>query len=178
MTVAPPGELTQASGWLHGHDDAVLERAAEAFGLSLDSLRLLTTLKDIGTVLHHLEVAAWAEVGLTPAQGWVLAELVLIGPCTQLVLARRLTVTSSSISQVATRLADRRLLTRRTDAVDRRIRHLTATPAARAHVLAVVPVLRSALEAAETVIGSQNIRMLLGQLTALTDTFLGTAGEE
>lgn len=145
----------------------MLERAAEAFGLSLEALRVLSTLKALGAVLDQLEATAWAAAGLTPAQGWVLAELVLIGPCPQHVLAERLMVTASSISQVATRLERRGLVTRQRDGADRRVRRLAATAAAERHVGAVVPMVRGALEAAEAVLGPRHIRPLLEHLAVL-----------
>lgn len=169
MTLASPGSSAQSAGWLHGRDSAVLARAADAFGLSLDALRMLSTLKALGSVLDQLEANAWAAVGLTSAQGWVLTELVLIGPCPQHVLAQRLLVTPSSISQVASRLASQDLLTRRPDGVDRRVRHLAATDKAVPRVRAVVPLLRDALETAEAALGARQVRQLLEHLAVLND---------
>jgi|GEM_PF-2018794 DNA-binding MarR family transcriptional regulator len=176
--VAAPHDLFQTPGWLHGQEPEVLERAAQAFGLSRDALALLSTLKSLGAVLDHLEALAWASVGLTPAQGWVLAHLVLIGPCPQGVLAGRLMVTPSSISQVTTRLEDAGLLARRGDPNDRRLRSLVATPAARSHVRAVVPQVRDILETAEEALGPDGARHLLRQLATLHDSLLGARTDE
>lgn len=150
----------------------MLERAAEAFGLSLDALGMLSTLKAVGAVLDQLETAAWAGAGLTPAQGWVLAHLVLIGPSPQHVIAQRLMVTPSSISQVASRLEAHGLLTRRTDRADGRVRHLAATPAAEQRVRAVVPRVRQVLEAAETAVGPGEVGGLLDRLDVLHHSLL------
>src|SRR3546814_2711814 len=62
-----PAELL---GWWHGHEPSVEASAANAFGLSIDALRLLPGLKAIGSLLSEQEAAAWAAVGLTTAQGW------------------------------------------------------------------------------------------------------------
>jgi len=155
----------------------VLERAADAFGLSRDTLGLLSTLKSLGAVLGHFEATAWASVGLTPAQGWVLSQLVLIGPCAQRVLAERLMVTPSSISQVTSRLEDAELLARRGDPSDRRLRLLVATPAARRHVRAVVPQVRDILETAEAALGTAGVHRLLAHLATLHDSLLGVGSE-
>ncbi|MFP5283963.1 MAG: MarR family winged helix-turn-helix transcriptional regulator [Actinomycetes bacterium] len=176
--VAAPHGLSHAPGWLHGQDPEVLERAAEAFGLSRDALGLLSTLKSLGAVLDQLEATTWASVGLTAAQGWVLAHLVLIGPCSQGVLAGRLMVTPSSISQVTTRLEHAGLVARRGAPGDRRLRSLVATPAARSHVLAVVPQVRDVLETAEAALGPDGARHLLRQLATLHDSLLGTHSGE
>ena len=48
------------SGWWHGHDSDVVASAADAFGLSIDALRLLSGLKAIGVLLSEQEAAAWA----------------------------------------------------------------------------------------------------------------------
>lgn len=163
---------------MHGQDPEVLERAADAFGLSPDTLGLLSTLKSLGAVLDQFEATAWASVGLTPAQGWVLAHLVLIGPCSQRVLAERLMVTPSSISQVTTRLENAGLLARRGDPGDARLRFLVATAAARRHVRAVVPQVRDLLEAAEAALETDGVSWLLGQLATLHDSLLAARSEE
>lgn len=151
----------------------MLERAADAFGLSLDALRLLSTLKSLGAVLDQLEATVWAAVGLTPAQGWVLAQLVLIGPCPQHVLAERLMVTPSSISQVVSRLEQAGLVTRRADRGDRRVRELAATAAARRRVDAVAPEVRAALATAEAALGPGQVRRLLDYLAVLHHRLAG-----
>lgn len=164
-----------ASGWWHGHDPDVVESTADAFGLSIDALRLLSGLKAIGALLADQEAAAWAQAGLTTAQGWVLAELVLIGPCPQHRIAERLMVTPSSVSQVCARLERRGLVVRRPDPDDRRVQVLTATAQAEQHVRVVVPDLRHALETAEQVLGAAGIRALIDHLAILTATLSGPA---
>ncbi len=154
-------------GWLAGSDPAVLERAAAAFGLPIDSLRLLSMLKALGTVLGQREAEAWAAVDLTSAQGWVLAELVLIGPCTQHVLAQRLMVTPSSVSQVTAKLVDQRLVARTRDDGDRRRWQLAATDKAAARVDAVVPTVRRTLETAEASLREGELRELADDLEVL-----------
>jgi len=158
------------SGWWHGHDSDVVASAADAFGLSIDALRLLSGLKAIGALLAEQEAAAWAGAGLTTAQGWVLAELVLIGPCPQHLIATRLMVTPSSVSQVCTRLEHKGLVTRQRDPADHRVQVLTATAQAHHHVRLVVPDLRRALTAAEAALGPGGVRALIDHLTVLANT--------
>jgi DNA-binding MarR family transcriptional regulator len=158
------------SGWWHGHEPDVVASAADAFGLSIDALRLLSGLKAIGALLADQETAAWAGAGLTTAQGWVLAELVLIGPCPQHLIAQRLMVTPSSVSQVCTRLEHNGLVTRQPDPADRRVQVLTATAQAQHHVRLVVPDLRRALTAAEAALGPGGVRALIDHLTVLADS--------
>lgn len=160
----------ESSGWWHGHDPDVVESAADAFGLSIDALRLLSGLKAIGALIADQEAAAWARAGLTTAQGWVLAELVLIGPCPQRLIAQRLMVTPSSVSQVCARLERRGLVVRRPDPDDRRVNVLTATGRAEQHVRVVVPDLRQAIETAEHALGPVGIRALIDHLAVLTAT--------
>lgn len=155
----------------------MLERAADAFGLARDTLGLLSTLKSLGAILDQLEATTWASVGLTPAQGWILAQLALIGPCSQRVLAQRLMVTPSSISQVTTRLEQAELLARQGDPSDRRRWLLVATPAARRHVRAVVPQVRHILESAEAALGTDGVRRLLDHLATLHDALLDAHSE-
>jgi DNA-binding MarR family transcriptional regulator len=163
------------SGWWHGHDSDVVASAADAFGLSIDALRLLSGLKAIGVLLSEQEAAAWAGAGLTTAQGWVLAELVLIGPCPQHLIATRLMVTPSSVSQVCTRLEHNGLVTRQRDPADHRVQVLTATAQAHHHVRLVVPDLRRALTAAEAALGPGGVRALIDHLTVLADTLSTSA---
>ncbi len=163
-----PAEARQGHGWLYVHNPTVLQRAVDVFGLSPDALGVLAALKTLGADLDQLEASAWAAAGLTAPQGWILTHLVLDGPCPQHQLAQRLMVTPSSISQVATRLEQHGLLTRRAGG-DRRVRHLAATPAGRHRVEAVVPHVRHALEAAETTLGRAAVAHLTEQLALLHD---------
>jgi DNA-binding MarR family transcriptional regulator len=169
--MAPPApEPAELLGWWHGHEPAVVASAAGAFGLSIDALRLLSGLKAIGALLTEQEAAAWGAAGLTTAQGWVLSELVLIGPCPQHLIAKRLMVTPSSVSQVCARLERQGLVARQPDPDDRRVQVLTATPRAQQHVRVVVPDLRRVLEAAEHSLGPAGIGALIDLLAVLAAT--------
>lgn len=170
----PATEPAQPTGWWHGHEPDVVASAAGAFGLSIDALRLLSGLKAIGALLADQEAAAWARAGLTTAQGWVLAELVLIGPCPQHLIAKRLMVTPSSVSQVCARLERQGLVARQPDPHDGRVQVLTATARAEHHVRLVVPDLRRALAAAEEVLGSAGVRVLIEHLAVLTASLSGS----
>lgn len=158
----------RSAGWLYGDDGAVLQRAADIFGLSPVALSVLAALKTLGADVDQLEARAWAAAGLTAPQGWILTQLVVVGPCPQHHLAARLMVTPSSVSQVAGRLERQGLIARRATG-DRRVRSLVATEAAHARVEAVVPRLREVLAAVESALGDRALTHLGEQLARLRD---------
>ncbi len=166
MIAAPSSNASEAQ-WLIGREPAVLESAASAFGLSLEALCMLSAIKALGATLDQQETSAWASVGLTSAQGWVLTELALIESCPQHVIAERLMVTPSSVSQVIARLESDGLVVRVRDATDGRVRRLTVSKEGERRVRIVVPQVRRLLASAEAALGPEGISAFLAHLAVL-----------
>lgn len=163
----PEAQNASEARWLIGREPAALENAASAFGLSLEALLMLSAIKALGATLDQQEAAAWASVGLTSAQGWVLTELALVGSCPQHVVAERLLVTPSSVSQVIARLEVDNLVVRVRDATDGRVRRLTVSKEGERLVRIVVPQVRRLLANAEAALGPEGITAFLSHLTVL-----------
>jgi DNA-binding MarR family transcriptional regulator len=93
---------------------------------------------DVGAMAAHLRISATrlarllrrqADTGLTPSQLSALTSIERHGPLTLGALAEHERVAPPSITKVVAKLEEKRLVTRRVDAVDRRVAHVASTPA-------------------------------------------------
>lgn len=101
---------------------------------------------DVGAMAAHLRISATrlarllrrqTDTGLTPSQLSALTSVDRHGPLTLGALAEHERVAPPSITKVVAKLEDKGLVTRRADAVDRRVAHVATTPAGAALVAEV-----------------------------------------
>jgi DNA-binding MarR family transcriptional regulator len=101
---------------------------------------------DVGAMAAHLRISATrlarllrrqADTGLTPSQLSALTSIERHGPLTLGALAEHERVAPPSITKVVAKLEEKRLVTRRVDAVDRRVAHVASTPAGSALIAEV-----------------------------------------
>jgi DNA-binding MarR family transcriptional regulator len=84
--------------------------------------------------------------GLTGPQALILSEIVKNGPMTGSALAKTISLSQPTVTDIVKRMEQKQLLTRSRDKVDRRKFHLSATEQGRKIILMTVPLLQESFE--------------------------------
>ncbi|WP_428562392.1 MAG: MarR family winged helix-turn-helix transcriptional regulator [Solidesulfovibrio sp. DCME] len=138
----------------------------------------------VGYAIGH--TAARLKIGLrrtflahghdvTPEQWVVLYRLYEAPGLSQAELGERTVKDKTTITRILDRLSDKALLTRRRDPHDRRSQRIALTPAGRALVERLVPLVRAYAAAAFADVpdqDSETLRRILGTIEARLDTLL------